>query len=219
MTSTIHWAAVYNTKAHDALSWFRPHLERSLALIEAAGLDRDAAIIDVGGGASTLVDDLLDRGYTDVTVLDLSERAIEVAKTRLGDRAPQVTWIVGDITTVDLPADRYAFWHDRAVFHFLREEEARRRYVANVLHSLHPDGHIVVATFGPEGPEKCSGLDIVRYDPDSLHAEFGGAFRKVASETEVHTTPWGSEQQFVYCYCRVAQGTGVSCPIGVGLNG
>ncbi len=203
MTSSSHWDSVYARKSADAVSWFRPHLERSLALIEAARLAPDAPILDVGGGASTLVDDLLALGHTDITVLDVSEAAIEAAKLRLGDRAPQVTWIVADITVAELPERRYAFWHDRAVFHFLRDEEARRLYVSAVRRALRPDGHVVVATFGPDGPEKCSGLDVVRYDPDGLHAEFGSTFRKVSSETEVHVTPWGSEQQFVYCYCRM----------------
>jgi ubiquinone/menaquinone biosynthesis C-methylase UbiE len=198
-----HWEGIYGRKGSDQVSWFRPHLERSLAFIESASAPPHASIIDVGGGASTLVDDLLARGYDAPTVLDLSANAMHVAKARLGARASEVNWIVGDITRIELPDNAYDFWHDRAVFHFLRDEEDRRRYVAAVRRSLKKDGHILVATFGPEGPERCSGLDVVRYSPDGLHAEFGGEFHKVASETEVHTTPWGSEQQFVYCYCRM----------------
>ncbi len=205
MKEQAHWDAIYTTKSPDGVSWYRPHLEQSIAFIENAGLPLDSAIIDVGGGASTLVDDLLARGFSNVTVLDLSAKAIEAAKTRLGDRAAQVHWIVGDITEVELPHHAYAFWHDRAVFHFLRDADARRRYVAAVRHALKPLGHVVVATFGPEGPLRCSGLDVVRYDSDGIHAEFGGAFRKVSSTTEVHATPWGSEQQFVYCYCRLSE--------------
>lgn len=205
MSNKEHWEGVYGRKGADEVSWFRPHLERSLRFIEDASVSRDGAIIDVGGGASTLVDDLLARGYSNVSVLDISSAAIDVARARLGARASLVTWLVGDVTTIDLPSNAYDFWHDRAVFHFLRDEEQRRRYVDVVRRSLKPDGHIVVATFGPEGPERCSGLDVVRYTSDGLHAEFGGEFTRVASETEVHTTPWGSEQQFVYCYCRLAK--------------
>jgi SAM-dependent methyltransferase len=199
-----HWEDVYERKAADAVSWYRPHLERSLAFIENAGVPFDAGIIDVGGGAATLVDDLLVRGYSNLSVLDISTSSIEVAKARLGARAEQVKWLVGDITRIELPVRSYDFWHDRAVFHFLRDPEDRRRYVEAVRRALKPGGHIVVATFGPEGPERCSGLDVVRYSADGLHAEFGGEFRKVTSESESHTTPWGSEQQFVYCYCRLA---------------
>jgi ubiquinone/menaquinone biosynthesis C-methylase UbiE len=202
MTEQTHWEDVYARKAADAVSWYRPHLERSLALIDAAGLARDASIVDVGGGASTLVDDLLDRGYTNLTVLDLSAKALDVARERLGDRASAVRWIVGDATVAALPDGSVDFWHDRAVFHFLRDEDARRRYVATAQRALKPGARIVVATFGLGGPEKCSGLDVVRYDADGIHGEFGAAFEKLSSAEETHTTPWGSAQQFVYCYCR-----------------
>jgi SAM-dependent methyltransferase len=203
MSGQEHWEAVYGRKSADQVSWYRPHLERSLRIIGNAALPKDAAVIDVGGGASTLVDDLLQRGYSNVTVLDISAAAIACAKARLGAAADAVSWIVGDVTLTDLPEHRYAFWHDRAVFHFLRDAEQRRRYVVAALRALIPGGHILVATFGPEGPERCSGLDVVRYSADGLHAEFGESFRKVASETEIHTTPWGKEQEFVYCHCRV----------------
>lgn len=198
-----HWEHIYAVKAPAEVSWYRPHLERSLAFIDGAGLSRDAAIIDVGGGASTLVDDLLGRGYDDVTVLDISSAAIDRAQERLGARANAVKWLVGDMTTIDLPRHRYDFWHDRAVFHFLTDPEARLSYVAAVRRSLKIDGHIVVATFGPSGPEKCSGLNVVRYSPDGLHEQFGGQFKKVDSCTEMHTTPWGAEQEFIYCYCQM----------------
>lgn len=203
MSSREHWDAVYAGKGSDRVSWFRPHLDRSLAFLEAAKIDREAAIIDVGGGASTLVDDLLDRGYGNVTVLDLSETALEKARTRLGERASRVRWICADVTEVELPPAAFDFWHDRAVFHFLLEPLARARYVAAVRRSLKPGGHIVVATFGPHGPEKCSGLDVLRFTPDGLHAEFGSSFARLASATETHVTPWGTEQEFVYCYCRL----------------
>lgn len=202
MSDHAHWENIYQQKGTERVSWFRPHLEQSLHFIETACPAKDSAIIDVGGGASTLVDDLLSRGYSNVSVLDLSETAINAAKRRLGDRADGVRWIVGDVCAADLPAPSCDFWHDRAVFHFLVEEDARKRYVQAVRHALKPGGHIVVATFGPQGPEKCSGLDVLRYDADRLHGEFGDAFVKLGSVTEQHVTPGGTEQQFIYCYCR-----------------
>ena len=203
MRNREHWDRVYRQKGPESVSWYRPHLERSLGFIEGANLARDAAIIDVGGGTSTLVGDLLARNYTNVTVLDISTEAIDAAKNRLGTQASGVQWIAADATQVELAPSAYDFWHDRAVFHFLHDESDRRRYVAAVRRSVKPGGHVLVATFGPEGPERCSGLEVVRYSPDRLHAEFGPEFKKVGALAEVHTTPWGTEQQFIYCYCRV----------------
>src|SRR5947209_10729063 len=173
-----HWDDVYGKKAPDQVSWYRPHLERSLRFIEEARLPERAAIIDVGGGTSTLVDDLLERGYSNLTVLDISPKAIISAKERLGPRAASVSWIEADITTVSLPEHRYDFWHDRAVFHFLLDIPARRRYVAAARQAVKSGGHIVVATFGPSGPERCSGLEVMRYRPEEIHAEFGNTFKK-----------------------------------------
>jgi len=198
-----HWDRVYTTKAPDAVSWYQPHLARSLELIARAAPDSAAAIIDVGGGESTLVDDLLDRGYRDVTVLDISEAAIEVAKQRLGERARAVSWLAADITEVALPERRYDVWHDRAVFHFLTEASQRVAYVRQVKRAMRPQGHVIVATFGPEGPTQCSGLDVVRYDADALHDEFGPQFRLVEHATELHRTPAGATQQFLYCFCKI----------------
>jgi ubiquinone/menaquinone biosynthesis C-methylase UbiE len=203
MNTRDHWESIYVRKAHDRVSWYRPHLERSLDFIESADLAPDAAIIDVGGGSSTLVDDLLARGHTNVTVLDISAAAIQTAKTRLGDRKRMVRWLVGDVTEVALDAHSYDFWHDRAVFHFLRQPDERRRYVAAVRRAVKPGGQILVATFGPEGPERCSDLEVVRYDAEKLHEEFGPAFRKLNSLTETHKTPSGTDQQFLYCHCRL----------------
>ena len=203
MDTQAHWEAIYGKKGPQDVSWYRPHLDRSLQFIDRAALPQEAAIIDVGGGASTLVDDLLSRGYRNVTVLDLSEGAIAQAKSRLGPNAAAVHWLVGDITEAGLPEHHYDFWHDRAVFHFLTEEAARQRYVSAVRHALKPGGHIVVATFGPEGPERCSGLPVVRYSPEGIHDQFGGQFMKTGDDSEMHHTPWGSEQEFVYCYCRL----------------
>ncbi len=198
-----HWDDVYGKKAPNQVSWYRPHLERSIQFIEQAALPMDSAIIDVGGGTSTLVDDLLERGYSNLTVLDISSKAIASAKDRLGSRAASVIWTEADITLADLPEHHYDFWHDRAVFHFLLDAAARRRYVAAVGRGVKAGGHIVVATFGPSGPERCSGLDVMRYRPEEIHAEFGHSFHKVGSSSEVHKTPWGQEQEFVYCYCKM----------------
>jgi SAM-dependent methyltransferase len=133
----------------------------------------------------------------------LSEAAIEVNKTRLREKARGIRWIVADITRIELEPNAYDVWHDRAVFHFLTAQEQRAAYVHQVAHSVKPGGHIIVSTFGPEGPTKCGGLDVVRYDADSLHDEFGTRFRLVESSKEVHQTPFGTTQQFLYCYCRV----------------
>lgn len=203
MDTKTHWEKVYTTKAPDAVSWYRPHLETSLTLIERAADARSASIIDVGGGESTLVDDLLLLGYKNIAVIDVSQTAIDLTKSRLGSAAEQVHWLVGDITEIELEPLAYDLWHDRAVFHFLTAEEQRVAYVRQVARSVKPDGHIILSTFGPEGPTKCSGLDVVRYDAKSLHVEFGPRFRLIESSIELHHTPYGTTQQFLYCYCRI----------------
>lgn len=195
-----HWDSVYRNKAADQVGWFQPHAASSLRLIEGCAA-KDAHIIDVGGGASVLVDDLLDAGYRNLTVLDLAESALAASRARLGERADSVQWVAADITRAELPEACYDVWHDRAVFHFLTDPADRARYVAQVLKSVKPGGHVIVAAFGPGGPLQCSGLDVVRYDPDALHAEFGAPFRLLGHETETHHTPSGQEQEFVYCYC------------------
>ncbi|MBI5608669.1 MAG: class I SAM-dependent methyltransferase [Deltaproteobacteria bacterium] len=201
---TDHWQGVYTRKAPDQVSWYRAHLDQSLAAIDALRLPPLAGIIDVGGGAATLVDDLVARGFTNVTVLDIAEASLNTAKQRLGARAALVHWLAQDITRAELPAQAYDFWHDRAVFHFLTDPQDRARYVAAVRRSVRPGGHVLVATFGPEGPQQCSGLDVCRYDADRLHDQFGPDFERIDALTEVHATPWGSQQQFVYCLCRVS---------------
>lgn len=201
MSKREHWEKVHQTKSASDVSWYQPHLARSLELILRTGVGPDAHILDVGGGASTLVDDLLARGFRHVTVIDIAQSALDAAMKRLGDRAREVEWRVGDITTLDLPSDSVDMWHDRAVFHFLTTEAERRAYIERVCCAVKPGGHVVVATFGPEGPEKCSGLACVRYAPESLHAEFGDAFRMIEHFDEHHRTPWGTEQEFVYCLC------------------
>lgn len=198
-----HWENVYTTKAFDQVSWYREHLDTSLRMILATGVQKDAAVIDVGGGSSTLVDDLLDRGFVDLTVLDLSGQALDVARKRLGSRGKDVDWIEADVTRVELPENRFDVWHDRAVFHFLTDAEDRRKYVELVRRAVKPGGHVIVASFGPGGPMKCSGLDVVRYSSDSMHDEFGNEFELVNSIEETHHTPFGTDQEFVYCYCQI----------------
>lgn len=203
MSTQVHWERIYGTKAADEVSWFRPHLETSLALIERSSMDRSARIIDVGGGESTLVDDLLASGYRNVTILDISQTAIDVTKGRLGNAADGVEWLVADVTKVEFHADAYDIWHDRAVFHFLTESAARAAYVERVAQAVRPGGHVVIGTFGPEGPTKCSGLEVQRYDAEALHGEFGPRFRLIDSLKELHQTPFGTTQQFLYCFCVV----------------
>ena len=203
MDTQEHWERVYGAKSPTEVSWFSPHLETSLALIERVAPRRSASIIDVGGGASTLVDDLIARGYRNITVLDIAHTAIEHTKKRLGSAADWVTWLVADITQAALPAGSYDVWHDRAVFHFLAEPAQRRAYVHQVASAVKRGGHVIIGAFGPEGPNQCSGLEVMRYDAESLHREFGPRFRLKDSSTELHQTPFGSTQQFVYCYCAV----------------
>lgn len=193
-----HWEQVYATKASDSVSWFQEHAEQSLRLIHNTGLGKDAAIIDVGGGAATLVDDLVAEGYTDLTVLNLSSAALAVAKQRLGKYADAVHWMEGDITLIELPAHRFDIWHDRAVFHFLTDPADRRAYVERIMRAVRPGGHVIIATF-EDGPEKCSGLPVMRYQPETLRAELGDAFLLVEHEKAAHHTPLGAVQQFVYC--------------------
>ena len=196
-----HWENVYGTKAPERVSWFRPHLETSAALIRRAATHRSAAIIDVGSGASTLVDDLLEDGYRNVTVLDISQAALATARKRLGDKAKFVTWLRADVTEAELTSQSFDVWHDRAVFHFLTDEDERRLYVRQVARAVKPGGHVIVSTFGPEGPDKCSGLHVMRYDAEALHEQFGAPFLLVESSQELHETPFGTTQQFLYCYC------------------
>ncbi|HZY32816.1 MAG TPA: class I SAM-dependent methyltransferase [Rhodanobacter sp.] len=197
-----HWETVYRTKAPDAVSWYRPHLDTSLALIERAAPDRNAAVLDVGGGASTLVDDLLARGYRDLSVLDISAAALNVARERLGEAADKVTWLAADLLDAPLPQARYDLWHDRAVFHFLTEAEQRAHYLRQLARALKPGGHAVLATFGPQGPLKCSGLDTVRYDAWELARVLGDGFTLLDSTLELHATPFGTTQPFLYALFR-----------------
>ncbi len=202
MQSKEHWEHVYSSKATDAVSWYQEHADHSLRLIQGTGVPLSAPLIDVGGGASTLVDDLLAKNYQNITVVDLSAAALGSAKSRLGGHADAVKWLEADITKADLRVHAYDVWHDRAVFHFLRAPEDRHAYVQAVLRSVKPGGHVIVATFAEDGPLECSGLPVMRYSANQLHAEFGDTFTLMAHEQEAHHTPLGTTQQFTYCYCR-----------------
>lgn len=202
MTKT-HWENVYETKAPDAVSWYAPHLDESLQYVRRTGVALDAHIVDVGGGEATLVDDLLEAGYRRVSVMDLSSKALDVAQSRLGQRAAAVNWVVGDVLEHSFEPKSIDVWHDRAVFHFLTDARQRQAYVAQVMRALRSGGFAIVGAFGPQGPTQCSGLPVARYSSDELHDEFGAPFQLLDHSINVHTTPWGSTQQFVYCFCRL----------------
>ena len=202
MESREHWEKVYNTKAPTEVSWFQEHAALSLKLIQEEANTKAASIIDVGGGVSTLVDDLLANGYEHLTVLDLSGAALAAARSRLGSQAARVKWVEANVLEAELPANGYDVWHDRAVFHFLTAEEDRQAYVKKVLHAVKPGGLVIVATFAEDGPTKCSGLPVRRYSATALHAEFGQPFELLGHERESHHTPGGNEQKFMYCFCR-----------------
>ena len=200
MSSTdreMHWQNVYATKDEKEVSWYQDNPVLSLDLIAASGVARDAAIIDVGGGASRLVDALLDRGFQAITILDLSAKALEATKQRLGRRAKGVNWVVADITTWE-PTRRYDLWHDRAAFHFLTEAADRDAYVARLKQAVRSGGHLIIATFALDGPEKCSGLPVVRYDPQALARTLGPGFELVKSRRHDHLTPGGNTQRFQF---------------------
>ena len=197
-----HWEGVYTSKASTAVSWYQEIPDRSLELIDAAGVSLNDAIIDVGGGASTLVDHLLDAGYGDLTVLDLAETALDQSRERLGERADSVNWIVSEIVNFE-PQRVYGLWHDRAVLHFLTDATDRERYVDVLRRALAPGGYAVIATFGPAGPLKCSGLEIRRYTVRMLEELLGAEFELQSHELANHRTPMGATQQFLYsCWTR-----------------
>lgn len=198
-----HWESIYRGRRAEQLSWYRPHLEVSLRLIEEALPDKGGRIVDVGGGASTLADDLLAREYRNVAVLELSSAALQVAQQRLGTRAAEVGWLHGDVTTYPFEPSCFDLWHDRAVFHFLTSPAERAAYVRQAARAVKLGGHVIVATFGPQGPTRCSGLEVVRYSATALHAALGANFTLVKEHLEMHRTPGGAEQQFVYCLLRL----------------
>lgn len=199
-----HWEEVYQSRKSEEQSWFQPHPETSLALIELAGCGPSARIIDVGGGTSQLVDALLAKGHRDVSVLDIAPSALEQARQRLGDQADRVRWIEADITSGAVPGGRGSFdlWHDRAVFHFLTEPGDRAAYTRALTSSVEAGGHAIIATFAEDGPTRCSGLAVVRYSPESLAAELGDGFELLETRRDLHHTPANREQRFVYCLFR-----------------
>jgi len=199
MPDRAHWDGVYASRPSDSLSWYQQGGGLSLEWIREIGLSPSAGIIDVGGGSSRLVDELLTAGYDDLTVLDLSRQALETAQSRLGDAAGKVSWLEQDITEADLPPARFDLWHDRAVFHFLTTASDRQAYVARLRRSLRPRGRVIMATFAESGPERCSGLPVMRYGPESLHAVLGEDLRLIRHATEHHTTPGGAVQPFNFC--------------------
>lgn len=205
MNIKTHWEHIYDKKGSTQVSWYQEHAQYSLQYIRNTGIQKGqkgSHIIDVGGGASTLVDDLIADGFQQISVLDVSGTALQLAQQRLGAKAARINWIEADILEADLPDQTYDVWHDRAVFHFLTRVSDQQRYVAVVRKSVRKGGHVIVATFAPDGPERCSGLEVVRYSPESLHSEFGTEFEALDSAHETHHTPFGTEQKFIYCYCR-----------------
>ena len=200
-----HWEGVYEARQFSDVSWYQAVPERSLAYIEASGIERDQPIIDIGGGASTLVDHLIDRGYTDLTVVDVSAKGLAQAQSRLLERAAEVQWIVSDVTRFQ-PDRRYALWHDRAVLHFLTDAADRERYIDALMSALTPGGNLVLATFGPDGPLKCSGLEVRRYSIEMMAELLGPGFDLCDHELELHETPSGGSQQFLLTRWRRSSG-------------
>lgn len=204
MSGESHWQQVYSSKATDSVSWYRPHLDRSLAFIDALALAPADPILDVGAGASTLVDDLLARGFQSLTLNDIADAALAHTRARLAAAGVggAVRFACGDITSLDLPGQHFALWHDRAVFHFLTDAGPRAAYVAHALRAVRSGGHLLIATFAPDGPERCSGLPVRRYDAASLANEFGPAFTLIDQAREQHPTPSGATQSFQYALLR-----------------
>ena len=200
MDKSQHWERIYNTKSHEQMSWHAPHLATSLEWISQAAPSHHASIIDVGGGASTLVDDLLASGFDNLTVADISGTAITQSQSRLGSASANINWIVGDITSVSLPQRAFDIWHDRAVFHFLVHPGDRSAYRKQLAHALKPDGQLILAVFSTNGPQTCSGLPVARYDVQSIQQEFAPHFRLLKSAILPHQTPSGATQEFLYCH-------------------
>lgn len=197
-----HWEKIYSNGQPHEVGWYEPHLLTSLAWIRDLSLPKDARIIDVGGGASTLVDDLLAEGYQRIAVLDLSRAALAAVKTRLGRDADRVMWLEGDITSIELPARHFDLWHDRALLHFLVEPESRKKYVDSLRTALKPGGRAIIATFSPQAPPCCSGLPVERYTMQAMQNLLGGGFTLERHHEELHITPGGTEQMYLYCQIR-----------------
>ena len=192
-----HWQSVYQKKSPLDVSWYQKEPTLSMELIRCTQVNSDEAIIDVGGGASVLVDYLCRGGFTNLAVLDISENALASARKRLGDSGKSIEWFEADITQFDAP-HQFSIWHDRAVFHFLTDQADRKDYIKAMKHALKPGGHLIIAAFAIGGPEKCSGLEIVQYDKEKMTAELGEDFELVEERNEVHITPGNKEQEFTY---------------------
>jgi SAM-dependent methyltransferase len=201
--SKAHWEWIYENKDPTEVSWYQAAPELSLKLIDETGLGREAPIIDVGGGASQLAARLLDAGYSDVTVADISATALARAREAIGDRARAISWVEADVRDHDFGRE-YSLWHDRAVFHFMVDPDDRKLYLETLRRSLRPGGHVVIAGFGPDGPERCSGLPVARYDGLELAATLGDEYQLITAESEVHITPSDARQEFVYAHLRRA---------------
>jgi len=202
MSRVTHWDGVYTTQQPQRLSWFQPHLDVSLELIERAGLSRSTRIIDIGAGASTLLDDLLARDVQNPIALDISAAALQVTRDRLRERADRVRWIVSDVTQLDLPPSSIDIWHDRATLHFLMEKQDAHKYVEVASRVVAPGGHAVIGGFASDGPEQCSHLPVMRRDPEQIAELFANAFVLLETRRESHTTPGGSLQRFAYALLR-----------------
>ena len=193
-----HWEEMYRTKLPDEMGWYETYPAMSLKLVLLAGIDKNAHIIDIGGGISFFSDKLLDKGFKHITVLDISGTAIEKAKARFGKQAANIIWIEAHITEFE-PSRTYDLWHDRAVFHFLTDPADRKKYLEVMKRALNPTGRVIMATFGLNAPPKCSGVDVARYSPELLSREIDGDFELMHAFDEIHITPSGKEQPFIYC--------------------
>lgn len=213
MDRVLHWENVYQTKSSTEVSWYEPDPKQSLDLILQVAGESRGRVLDVGGGQSFLVDRLLDAGFANVAVLDVSQTAVEATKARLGERASQVEWIVADITQHDSLGE-FDIWHDRAVFHFITDPDDRRHYVELLKLSLPTGGYFIVGTFAIGGPEKCSGLPIRQYDATTMQLELGPAFEPVQCSEYLHTTPTGKPQQFFFGVYRRVDETSNSSSLG-----
>ncbi len=196
-----HWDKIYTSKKPNEVSWTQVIPKTSLEFVQSANLDKLASIIDIGGGDSLLVDFLLDEGYVNISVLDISEQALNKAKLRLGERAAKVNWIVSDVTEFQ-PTTAYDFWHDRAAFHFLTTEEQIAKYISTARQAVKANGIVTIGTFSTKGPQKCSGLDIKQYSEETLLNEFINGFEKIKCVTEDHITPFNTTQNFLFCCLR-----------------
>jgi ubiquinone/menaquinone biosynthesis C-methylase UbiE len=196
-----HWESVYSTRTTDQVSWYQVRPQLSLRLIRNSGIGFEAPIIDVGGGASNLVDALLEKGYSNITVMDISEAALNASRARLGELAERVRWITADVAAFE-PDRRFALWHDRALFHFMTRRKPRRAYIESMRRALRNGGQAIIATFAVHGPRKCSGLEVVRYDAEHLLDELGPGYEMLQTVDETHLTPAGAVQEFTYFRLR-----------------